>query len=252
MMRQVLGSFVAIGLLSITACGSHKTKGGDPTTETPDVNGEKPAAEPGQVLQTGRIVDFDSKKALKGATVTAGATSVTTDDTGAYVLAVEKGKPFTMEVTMEGYAKLTEQETALDADFDRGDTRFIASGTAKFLMLALDGYDPSLGILSVQLLPGGNCASEEGAKITVSPPGAAKVKYVYGGIPSAKTSAVTAGQFPSAVLYNVDPGVQLSVEVTSETCKLAAFPVEKDGVRYTGGIVASPGEATSFARVFLQ
>ncbi len=61
-----------------------------------------------------------------------------------------------------------------------------------------------------------------------------------------------AGEFPSAVIYNVAPGVPLTVTVTHATCKQAAFPFTQDGVDYTGGISTEAGEVTGFARIFLQ
>jgi hypothetical protein len=253
MSRVALGSFALALALSTIACASHKGTGGNTTGGDPNGDGKTdPTPGVGQVVQKGTIVDFDTKKPVKGANVSAAGQTVTTDADGAYALILEKGKPFTMEVTMENYAKLVEQETSLDADFDKGKTSFIGTFTASFLTGTLDGYDASLGVLSVQLIPTGNCSNEDGAKVTVSPEGSAKVKYVSGGIPSSRRAAVTAGQFPSAVIYNVQPGVPVSVSVQHDKCKETAFPVVKDGVSYTGGITTEAGQATSFARIFLE
>ena len=253
MTRVALVSIAACFALSVSACsGGHKgtTIVNGETPDGGDAGG--PVVNGDQVTQRGIIVDYDTKKPVKGATITAAGQTVVSDVTGAYQLVVDKGQPFTMEVSMEGYAKLIEQETTIDADFDKGKTSFIATPTANLLLGTLDGYDATLGVLSVQLIPTGACASEDGATITVSPAGAALVKYLYAGIPSSRKGAVVAGQFPSAVVYNVQPGASVTVGATVANCTVAPFPITKDGVTYTGGITTEAGSSTSFERVFLQ
>jgi hypothetical protein len=255
MTRLAFVSVAACVALSITACSGKHTSSSSNNTNANDAGGgddTHPVTEPGQVVQSGTIVDYDTKKPVAGATVSAAGQSVVTDAAGKYALVVEQGQPYTMEVSKDGYAKLVEQETTIDADFDRGATNLIVQATANLLLATLDGRDPALGVLSVQLIPTGACASEDGATVSVTPAGSAKVKYLYGGIPSSRKGVVVAGQFPSAVIYNVQPGVKVSVEVKLDKCTESAFPVAKDGVSYTGGIVTEPGESTSFARIFLQ
>ena len=251
MTRVALVSLAACFALSASACSSSHS-GTTVANETPDGGDAGSVVASGQVTQSGIIVDFDTKKPVQGATIKAAGQTVISDVTGAYHFAVDKGTPFTMEVSMDGYAKLIEQETTIDADYDKGKTSFVATPTANLLLGTLDGYDATLGVLSVQLIPTGACASEDGATITVTPAGAAQVKYLYGGIPSSRKGAVVAGQFPSAVVYNVQPGATLSIGATVTNCTVAPFPIVQGDVTYTGGVTTEPGSSTSFERVFLQ
>jgi hypothetical protein len=184
--------------------------------------------------------------------VSAGDQVVTTAADGSYAFAVKKGEAFAMSVTAPDYAKLVEQETVLDADFHRGKTSFVSSGTASLLLGTLDGYDASLGVLSVQLLPSGGCTSEAGTRVKVSPEGSASVRYVLHGIPTSRADSAAANEFPTAVIYNVEPGVPLTVSVEAGQCTQTAFPIDRDGVRYTGAVTTEAGSVTSFARIFLQ
>ncbi len=256
MSRALFASFSAsLVICAVAGCGGGGASA-KPAGAGADAGGEDAAAHPLPVdptlaTQRGIIVDLSTKHAVGGATVTAGDQVTTTDASGAYSFTVRKGVPFQMVVTAPEYAKLIEQETTLDADFDRGKTNFVSSSTASLLLGSLAGYDERLGVLSVQLVPTGACASEGGAKVSVSPPGSALVRYFKGGLPTGN-EAVISGEFPSAVIYNTDPGVPLSVTVAEGSCAPVTFPFTTDGVSYTGGISTEPGLVTSFTRVFLQ
>lgn len=261
MLRASSPTLFSISLVALTvlASASFGCGGDDAGTRAaaPDASADTGvkvigAGDPARVTQHGVIVDLDSKKGVPGATVSAGDQVVTTGADGSYAFTVKKGEAFTMTVTAPDYAKLVEQETVIDADFDRGKTSFVSSGTASLLLGTLDGYDASLGVLSVQLLPSGACASEAGTRVKVSPEGTAKVRYVLHGIPTSRADSAAANEFPTAVIYNVEPGVPLSVSVEAGSCTQTAFPLDRDGVRYTGGVTTEAGSVTSFARIFLQ
>jgi hypothetical protein len=162
------------------------------------------------------------------------------------------GTAFELSVAAPGYATLLQQSTSLSANYAAGKITLVPSTLARILTGYLTGYDDTLGTLSVDLVPTGACTSIQGATVSVSPAGSAKVSYFSAGTPSPDLTSAQAGQFPSAILYNVDPGVQLSVTVTVPGCTQVPFPFTQDGVDYTGGISTQAGQVTGFARVFLQ
>jgi hypothetical protein len=207
----------------------------------------------GLVTQHGTIVDFVTKNPIAGATVSAAGESVTTDANGAYAFSIAPDKPYTVSVTAPGYGKLVLQERTIEADEDDGEMNLVSTSEATAVEALLPGYDATLGGLSVQVVPTGSCASAEGATISVSPAGAAKIAYFAGGVPSATQTSVSAVQFPSAVVYDVQPGVPLTLTVAHSTCAQVAFPAVEGAIRYTGaGIEAQPSGVTGFAEVFLK
>jgi hypothetical protein len=244
-------SLVPVLALSLVACSAHHDGGGTPspapTGSTGPVN-----TDPAFVVQKGVIIDFDSGKPFGGATITAGDQSTTADDKGHYALKVHKGEAFQMVVTAPNYVKLVEQATVLDADYDRGTTNMVPIGLGNLLHGTLQGYDAALGVLSVAVLPTGSCTSEGGTKISVSPEGSAKVKYMQNKFPSNTVDSVQPGEFPSAVIYNLQPGVPVTVKLESEGCKQAPFPFTHDGITYEAMVSTEPGDVTSFQRLFLQ
>jgi hypothetical protein len=261
-MRVVAGSLVSslsttalsLAALALVACsGGHSgtTGTGDPGAGGgPDLHNTDPAF----VVQRGIILDFDSAKPVAGATVIAGDQTATTDATGAYALKVHKSQPFLMNVTAPSYVKLVEQETVLDADYDRGKTTIVPEELATLLHNTLQGYDPSLGVLSVAIIPTGACASEGHTKISVTGDDSAKskVRYMIAKMPSNTAEDVQPGEFPSAVIYNLPVGVPITVTLDSKSCKQAAFPFAHDGMTYDATITVEAGDVTSFQRLFLQ
>ncbi len=242
-----------LGLSALLAACSGSSKGSSPSGGSGNgAGGTAPVAEgPQQATEKGTIVELGSKKPVAGAKVTAGDQSTTTAADGSWSLTLQKGEKFQLSVTADGYAALLEQETSLDGDYDKGATTIVPQTTATLLTGMFDGYDSTLGILSIQVIPTGGCSTEDGSTIEVEPAGAAKIAYFVNGMPNAAATKVKGGEFPSAVFYNVQPGVQLSVTVKS-SCTEQPFPVQQGSVLYTGGISAEAGEATAFARVFLQ
>ena len=248
---KVRGSVVALVSLFAFACGGSPSSSGSPSDGNGGPGASTPES-PNSVVEKGTITDFNTKRAVSGATVTVGAHTTTTGDDGSFSLTLTKGEPAAFTVTADGYATLLEQDTALQADYDRGKTTIVPASLASILTAMLSGYDATLGVLSVQVVATGACASEAGATIAIDPPGSAKVAYFSAGLPSTSLTAVKAGEFPSAVVYNVQPGVNVSLKVTETSCTQAAYPFTQGPVEYTGIMTTQPGQTTSFARVFMQ
>jgi len=249
MPRFVALSLVPAVVLSLAACsgGDHQSGGTTPAPTTGPTN-----TDPAFVVQTGTIIDFDSNKAVAGATVTAGDQSATTDAKGAYTLKVRKGMPFDMIVSAPNYVKLLEQGTVLDANYDRGKTPIVPLDLGTLLHDTLQGYDPSLAVLSVQVVATGGCASEAHTKIKFSPEGSAKIKYFLNKFPSNTVEEVQPGELPSAVIYNLPPGMPVTVTLENESCKQAPFPFTQNGITYEANVKTEAGDVTAFQRLFLQ
>jgi hypothetical protein len=260
------GSLVLAALVAVAAAGcssapsSGGSTGGTSPTKTPSggttatgtPSGGTPSEGSQAVTSSGTIIDYNSKAPVAGAVVSAADQTMTTGADGTFSLTLQKGEPFQLSVVSDGYATLLQQQTALEADYAAGSITIVPQGLAGILTALLPGYDKTLGVLSIDLVPTGACTSEGGATLSVSPAGTAQVAYFSGGMPSSSLTSVEAGQFPSAVIYNVQTGVQLDVTVTQATCKEVAFPYTTGGVEYTGGITTQPGLVTGFARIFLN
>ncbi len=243
----------ASAALAMSACSAHHDDGGSaPAPSATTTNPGPVNTDPAFVVQKGVIIDFDTTKPVSGALVTAGDQSTTSDDKGVYSLKVHKSMPFDMVVTKPDYVKLVEQSTVLDADYDRGKTNFVPLSLGTLLHNTLQGYDAALGVLSVAVLPTGSCTSEAGTKITVSPEGSAKVKYMLNQFPSNTVDEVQKGEFPSAVIYNLQPGVPITVTLHNKSCEQAPFPFAHGGITYGASVSTEAGDVTSFQRLFLQ
>jgi hypothetical protein len=260
--RCSLAVLSLLTLAAATACSSAPSSGGTtgaskpaPSTGTPST-GTPSTGTPSEgsqaVTDTGTIVDYNTKSPIQGATVTAGDQTVTTGADGTFSLTLQKGEPFALSVVADGYATLLQQQTALEADYAAGSLTIVPKSVASLLTSMLTGYDDTLGVLSVDLVATGACTSEDGATLSVTPEGSAKIAYFNNGLPDSTQTSVKGGEFPSAVVYNVQPGVQLSVTVTQASCKEVPFPYTTGGVEYTGGITTQPGLVTGFARIFMN
>jgi hypothetical protein len=254
-MRLVAFATVAFAALSAVACSSPDSKydpnalpgkGGGPSTGGPT------STDPGIATQSGVITDFNTGKPVVGATVKANDSTATTDASGKYTLPVHKGEVFSMEVTAPNYVKLIEQQTALTADYDRGETTIVPMSLSDLLHAALPGYDATLGVLSVAVIPTGTCKSENGTTISVKGMDGAQIKYMVSKLPSPSAQAVKGGEFPSAVIYNLPVNTPVIVQLKSDSCAMAAFPFQKDGITFEASVTTMPGDVTSFQRLFLK
>jgi hypothetical protein len=248
-----------LGLIAVVtfvaACSSSST-----TTPTDAGGGQDAAPDvPSNTFtQSGKIVDFDSNKGLKGVTVTAKTATdtftATTDDTGKYALAVPKNTPYTMSLTADKYLKLNEQEWSLTGDADRGSTKFVSAGTQSLLQALLTGYDNTLAVVSLGFIKLPSCtASLDGMTITLTTPDKAQVKYFNGGFPNG--SAVSEGASPAVLVYNFTPGAEMKFTLANTTCKLAAFPQTDPTaptISYSGKVTSEAGQSASFIRFFLE
>lgn len=204
---------------------------------------------------SGKVVDFSSMAGVKGATVLAGATNMTTSDAmGAYSLSVNPMTPFSQTTSANTYVTLIEQEVTLTGDTTRN-ISLVGSGLQGLVAASLM-YDTALAVVSFQVIATGMCASANGATVTLDPPGTEKLAYFKGGTPSPSTMAVIDGEVPSGIFYNVPLTTNVKFKVTHPTCKQVAYPVADPKiatVSYTGNVtIAASTNTVSFARVFIQ
>jgi hypothetical protein len=208
------------------------------------------------VTQSGSVIDFVTREPIAGATVTVtghAVTTVTTDASGAYAFSVRAGVPYIVSAVASGYVKNVYPERSLSADESDGSMNLVSQVESKAVASLLSGYDASLGVVAVEVIATGGCASVDGATITVSPAGQSQVRYFVNGQPSATQASAVAGAVPSALFYDVQPGVPLRFGVTHPTCTLVPFPTDQNGVHYTGGgIDAVGGGATNYVGLYLQ
>ena len=232
--------------------------------------------------QTGQIVGFGGGNGIPGVTVTAAGSSTTTDTNGKYTLTVPGNTAYSMQASDQdaGYVTLDEQEWMLLGNADRGKTSFVPG----YLEQALQGALPStpvanLAVLSVIVEATGACTPDAGGSdvtgATISVPGLVSgdagadastggpvIVYFSGGFPSGTATSVTAGQVPSALVYNLPTAAAFNqVTVTHPTCKQASFPIadpSAPNIQYTGNVkleASQPSTGTylvSNIRVFLQ
>ena len=225
-----------------------------------DVEGGGGDAGPTTVTQTGQILALQSDKPVAGAKVTAGNATATTDANGGYMVVLDPKVPFNLKVASDGYYSLLEQEALVGGNIDLGTTKLLPESTATLLISTLNGYDATLGILSVGIEKQG-CADEGGALISYTVDGQAptssKLTYTASGVPSGTQTSAAKDSFPHAIVYNLPPGKPVSVTVTHPACKMIAFPVDKPlatgSIRYTSAtLTTTAGKSTSFLRVFLK
>lgn len=254
-LRSIAAVVTSLAPLAFFACGSSDTPvtpSGDASADasaTPDV---VPTSD--EAVMSGRIVTAQQLTAVEGATLSIAGKTQKTNAEGKYAIAVPKTSPFRLRVTAEEHYTLLEQEMSVGgkATYDRGDTQLLSRTTANLLVAFLDGYDKTKGLVAVRVWPRPPCASEEGATVTLDPPGAAKFKYVENSIPRAGKASVKAGESISVVFYNVEPGTKVRPIVTHPTCETLPFPVDLGDVTYTSDThTAEAGEVLAFLRAYV-
>ncbi len=265
--RELSAAFLASSLAAVTILAAGACS--DDSTSTPATNPEggstagegsvgdepKPPVTDGPISgpqQKGVIVDALGKNGLGGAVVTIAGKSVSTADDGSYLISIPKNVPYSMTVTGDDHYKLNEQEWIVKTDlFDRTDTSLLSNGTAVFLTGLLPTFDKTKGLLPVRIYPMAPCDSEEGSTLAIEPAGTSKVTYFFGGQPNKMKTSVTKGQSFSGFFSDVDTGVPIKVIVNSPLCEQLPFPVDFQGVTYTGLQKTEPGEVISYIRVFI-
>ena len=81
------------------------------------------------------------------------------------------------------------------------------------------------------------------------------MKYFKGGFPSNTATSVTAGELPSAVIYNLPPGAPVQLTITHPTCKQVAFPTpdtDAPNIVYTGNVTTEAGNSAGVLRYYLE
>jgi hypothetical protein len=247
-MRLFTCAAAVASIVVFSACGDSSGSAG--VTVTPDAGSNVDAGP--TVKQTGSIVDFDEGTPLAGATVTDGTHTATTASDGTYTLDVLQGVPFTMTVAAPQYVTLVEQSSTLAADADRGSTLLLALADEPLLEDTLNGYDATLGVLSVAVLTTGSCTTQANTTLTVSPAGNSQIVYMAHHIPNSTYTSVQDMAFPSAAIYNLPTGVPITVTIQGGTCTPSTYPVTYQGITYGPSVSTQPGNVTAFARVFLQ
>ena len=251
-------TFVSALFASIVACGDDDSTGSTPSTTDggADAQPDVPAVVTNDTesKQTGKINRAQTEdEGVPGATVTAGGKSVTTNANGEYEIIVPRNAPYQMTVAAPEYFKLLEQEMILKKEtLARGSTNLLPTAPANLLAGLLPGRKAEKGFVVVKVNPQPPCASEEGATVSIDPPGEAKIAYFNGSLPDSSRTTVKAGSTFSAAFYNVEVGVPLKVTVTSPECAQALFPIDVGDVTYTGALMAEPGDALAYMRVYIK
>lgn len=228
------------------------TEGGEASSEPPEAGLDVQVTNPNEAKQIGRVVDALGKSGLTGAVISIAGKTATTDESGKYAIIVPKNTPYSMSVTEDNYWKLNEQEWIVKKDlFDRTDTSILSDAIASILSGLLPAQDPTKGILVVRIYPMPPCDSEEGSKISIAPMGTAKVTYFVNGQPDKTATSTKKDQSFSAAVTDVEPGQNVTVTVDSPSCEQLPFPVDFQGVTYTGVQKTEAGHVLSYLRVFI-
>lgn len=204
------------------------------------------------VTVSGRVVDYATNKPLAGVKIVMGTATFTTPADGKYAIQVPKDVPLDAKVTKDGYIVGFMPEESFSGDGDRGDFTLPDLNTYNLAELGQDGYDESLASVTIVVRTLPSCASDDGATLTVTAPSGTKTLYFKGGLPSASTTAVQAGQTPAISVYNVTPGAELQFTLSHPTCTQAPFPVTVGTATFTGKVSTEAGKASSALIVYLQ
>jgi hypothetical protein len=258
--RQIFAGFflssVAVAAVGVAACSSSSDSsssgnvppGGEAGTDAPPIG----PVGANEAKQKGRIVDAIDKFGVTGATISIAGKTATTKEDGTYEIVVPRNTPYTMSVTADSHYKLNEQEWIVKTEtFDRTDTSLLSTDIANILASFLPPRDAAKGLLVVRVNPLPPCDSEQGATLAIEPAGASKITYFAAGRPNKNATSTTKDEAFSAAFSDVDINTPIKVTVTSPTCEQVPFPVDYQGVTYTGVQKTEPGEVLSYIRVFI-
>jgi hypothetical protein len=232
----------ALGVL-VAACSSDGGVAGTSTAPAP-------APGPSEVIQRGSVVVAQSNLPLDGATVTIGGRQAKTAADGSYSLVAPRGTPYAMRIEAPEHYTLLEQEWIAPGDITRDREVMLPNNLADLLAALLPNRDATKGVLVVRVNAVRGCGDAEGATLSLVPAGA-QVRYFAGGLPSASATSVSKAEVLSAVFYDVPVDTPLVVTAASGACAPIAFPLDEDGVTYTGKVSAKAGAFLSYVRVFL-
>jgi hypothetical protein len=227
-------------LLLVAACvlgcggghGTTPTTGPDMTPATTTITG-----------QHGRVVDYFNLTPLAGFTVTDGANTTMTDADGQFVLPAPMGTSLAPIVTGPSYSTLQLATAhAADTEVDLGPITIPSSATYG-TELSIIAADTTKALVQVVIIPTGACTSVAGGTLSVTKPAGASVAYFSpSGFPLATQFYDVMSDRPSAVVFNLEPGAELEVQMSHPTCTLAPKGTAYKGTVYDGVATTLPAE----------
>jgi hypothetical protein len=214
--------------------------------------------EHGSIIDYGTLLSSGSTVPVAGLTVTDGAQSTTTDAKGNWSLMVPAGASLSPSIsgTTKGdpYSTLfLPTATSAGGDVDRGTIVVADQSTFQLERLILSA-DSTKAIVHVAATATGSCASVAGGTISVTAPAGASVVYFNAkGLPSSTATSFPQLPFPGpvAVIYDVDPGADVTFQVSHPTCTPSPAPVTNGGASFTGQVVTKAAEPGDFCSVVL-
>jgi hypothetical protein len=242
--------FVLI-LAGVTGCGGGGTGTGG-NMAAPDMT---PASIVGQ---HGRVVDYFNLTPLVGFTVSDGTNTATTDADGQFLLPAPMGATLAQTVTGPSYSTLhLPQGHAVGSDVDLGPIVIPSSATFN-TELSLLSADMTKALVQVVIIPTGACTSVAGGTLTVVKPAGASIAYFSpSGFPGATQMYDNAAMShrPAAVVFNLEPGAELEIQMSHPTCTLAPSGTAYNGAAYDGlapTVAAEPGDNNSAVVLLAQ
>lgn len=206
---------------------------------------------PATVTLSGTVVDFDNQKPINSAQVSVGDSFATTDANGAYSLTVGTDHAFSFSVTAAGYLTYADQPAQLTANAT-WQTRVPTMQLASSFWTGVSDYDPTLGLIGVQVIATGSCRSVAGAKVHVAGGGAPIAVYFASKQLSRAVHEAQDGERPTAIVYNVPITKKMVVTVDGGSCTPAPFPVTYEGAQWGNVVTADAGNSIVWVRLFLK
>jgi hypothetical protein len=222
------------GMLLGSACGGAKTQ----MITSPDMS-QTDVVVPGL---RGTVVDYFSDMPLAGLTVVDGDNTTTTDANGNFELPTTG--PLAPVVSGPMYTTLyLPQATPGSVEIEHGSIP-IPSAQGLALEQQLLSTDSTKALVQVTVVQAPTCASIAGGTITVVSPADAKVAYfTTQKLPTGSSfvDGIT-GHRPVAVIYDLEPGAPLEVEVNTPNCTQVPPNTPFDHTSLTGNVTTAPLE----------
>lgn len=243
--------FPLVSALALLSCA--KFQGDDTTLDAGPAEGGAPEggapesgvveAGPKRVVASGNLFEFGTTTPVPDVTVSAGATTTKSDESGHFAIAVDANVPFVPRFSANKFSSLVGDEVSIGEDKTFAQTFPMVTeayaGTLTSLYLNNPPYDTTRGALAILLYVQGTCGTRQGATFRVLANGKPEgvVRYFSGLVPNQGATSAGAQELLSAIVYNLPPGIDLQVEVVGgnpTTCRQLRFPVVYEGVTFTG------------------